>query len=684
MVFSSVNIWVIGIYCVISLIVLVGWIAFTISQYRTGATPKSDLFVFLSLSPLISLLWPILIIIILIEKHSPWNSTYFKTRWKKMLAIWKKTFATWKRRRIQKKFKGFDPSELRIEIIDVDRNPLARDLGWDLANNNVILFVSENPQPMIESFIQRNFREIAGKFKNLHPDGLSFKFIIPGFDPVEQSRLSKKLRYKYPALSDDDLDDLMGSLTNVTLYDVSKQLKRDLVLDWPIEPGFFRAVNKSGSRFSYFQLPSGSEQEIDKAIWYYLSGLVISERYSNILYSTTGPPPPAYAGAPYPPHDPFDFADIMFDYDEHKFSREIADYIEALKLMGQEKLLVRSILNKLEGYSVQKVIEKAGNSLSRMLIDSEFRIILLDYRNLEVKMPALSKVLFLLFLRHPEGIFFKHLSDHESELYEIYRALSLRESTEGSISSIKDLVNPLSNSVNEKASRIKSAFVKHFSEDVAEHYHITGDRGGPKKITLERALIDWQVGHLNWPFHTSKSSEQSQQEEEKILGIYSAAIDKMREKDYNSARPLLTEVILLNNNHYWAYMQRAICQFELSRYEEAENDGNTAIELNPRNPIPYLVRSKARLMLCRYEEALEDVTKYLKERDNEHAESYYIRGLINLELGSEKANQDFVNAKELGHEKAAEKLEDCSGIIPTTILLEKHVSTLQHTNKPTR
>ena len=68
-------------------------------------------------------------------------------------------------------------------------------------------------------------------------------------------------------------------------------------------------------------------------------------------------------------------------------------------------------------------------------------------------------------------------------------------------------------------------------------------------------------------------------------------------------------------------------------------------------------------MLGKYQEALDDITKYLKEVDNKCAESYYIRGLIYFEQGSEKAKQDFVNAKKLGHKDASKMLKQCQGKI---------------------
>jgi hypothetical protein len=52
------------------------------------------------------------------------------------------------------------------------------------------------------------------------------------------------------------------------------------------------------------------------------------------------------------------------------------------------------------------------------------------------------------------------------------------------------MCSPLDSSVNEKLSRIKEAFVRKISEDgYAEHYFVTGDRGGKKQIRIDRRLV---------------------------------------------------------------------------------------------------------------------------------------------------------------------------------------------------
>ena len=108
--------------------------------------------------------------------------------------------------------------------------------------------------------------------------------------------------------------------------------------------------------------------------------------------------------------------------------------------------------------------------------------------------------MFILFLKHPEGILFKELSDYREELAAIYGDIKWTAKMQGKNEAgatiysrhIVDVTNPLSNSINEKCTRIKEAFLLKFHESLAENYFITGKRGEPKRIRLPEELIVWE------------------------------------------------------------------------------------------------------------------------------------------------------------------------------------------------
>lgn len=153
-----------------------------------------------------------------------------------------------------------------------------------------------------------------------------------------------------------------------------------------------------------------------------------------------------------------------------------------------------------EGQRCDKTIWRLGfhdNKLknqikfSRLTITKEGTVLLTDY-NKEVKMEPLTKAVYLLFLKHPEGIAFKALPDYRKELAELYTTIKPLGLNDRVIKSIEDVTNPLLNSINEKCSRVKAAFLSEVDTSLADQYYITGKGGEPKKVTLPRKLIIWE------------------------------------------------------------------------------------------------------------------------------------------------------------------------------------------------
>ncbi len=153
-----------------------------------------------------------------------------------------------------------------------------------------------------------------------------------------------------------------------------------------------------------------------------------------------------------------------------------------------------------EGKRCEKTIRRLGVrdeknknaiKLSRLTIGKDCTITLSDYQQ-EVKMEPIVKAIYLLFLNHPEGIAFKYLPDYRKELADIYQKIKPYGLNERAIRSIEDATNPLLNSINEKCSRIRAAFLPVVDSTLLEQYIITGKSGEVKKITLPRELVSWE------------------------------------------------------------------------------------------------------------------------------------------------------------------------------------------------
>ena len=126
-----------------------------------------------------------------------------------------------------------------------------------------------------------------------------------------------------------------------------------------------------------------------------------------------------------------------------------------------------------------------------LIVSKDCRIFLGDKQN-EVRMEPLVKAVYLLYLRHPEGIVFKDLPDYRQELTKIYSNIRPWGLTDRALQSIEDVTNPMLNSINEKCARIKKVFIGILGSEMAKQYYIKGTRGKPKGIALQRDLVLWE------------------------------------------------------------------------------------------------------------------------------------------------------------------------------------------------
>ena len=156
---------------------------------------------------------------------------------------------------------------------------------------------------------------------------------------------------------------------------------------------------------------------------------------------------------------------------------------------------VRSRMQKLKEYGVseQDILSSLHPTqpLLQLIVSRNYRLFLGD-KCKEIHMEPLVKAVYLLFLRHPEGINFKDLPDYREELIKLYGKIRPWGLTDRALQSIEDVTNPMLNSINEKCARIRKAFVTLLDSSVAEYYYIKGTRGKTKRIALPQELILWE------------------------------------------------------------------------------------------------------------------------------------------------------------------------------------------------
>ena len=157
---------------------------------------------------------------------------------------------------------------------------------------------------------------------------------------------------------------------------------------------------------------------------------------------------------------------------------EVKENIRKLKEFGMSEKEITSLF-------------QTKQPLIILTVSRNYRIYLGEKRK-EIHMEPIVKAVYLLFLKHPEGIAFKCLPDYREELAEIYNKLRPMGLSDRALQSIEDVTNPLLNSINEKCARIRGAFLGEFDDYMAKYYYIDGRRGEAKKIALPRDLVTWE------------------------------------------------------------------------------------------------------------------------------------------------------------------------------------------------
>lgn len=172
------------------------------------------------------------------------------------------------------------------------------------------------------------------------------------------------------------------------------------------------------------------------------------------------------------------FNEVMTSDAYIEATNKIYEGIKQLHSLGIGSLVIRSIAGQ-------------KNLLSRICIDADYNIFLPDYNNMCIEMAPMTKAVYLLFLRHEEGIRFKELPDYRNELTALYWDLIDSDDEENVKATVARVTDPFSNAINEHCSRIKTAFTLKFEPSLASNYYINGKRGEPKRISLPRNMVEW-------------------------------------------------------------------------------------------------------------------------------------------------------------------------------------------------
>ena len=359
--------------------------------------------------------------------------------------------------------------------IKIEDNTIEFKLDGKLSPKELVYVASEEDKALSELFeTQPKVLEGWGQMIGFH--------II--YLPLLMKKLRDKqvLQYRAPYLNDVELSDISIGNNFLLQYLENPSDKEK------IKQGFIRTEDihrgsdgKDRATNRFYPLSSKSGEPLADQLHRIGKQIAIEkERHDRLLEGSTQ----SYDEWGDVECDSTNFADDNFSLEEqeetiNELMEEVRERIGKLRQRGIAEYLLEQLIHP-------------DNRLSRLVITKDWRILLPDYNNMEIKMEPLVNAVYLLFLRHPEGITFKQLPDYREELTRIYNQLKPSGLTDRAIQSIEDVTNPMLNSINEKCARIRAAFVGQFDEYMAKSYYIDGLRGEAKKVALPRNMVTWE------------------------------------------------------------------------------------------------------------------------------------------------------------------------------------------------
>lgn len=163
--------------------------------------------------------------------------------------------------------------------------------------------------------------------------------------------------------------------------------------------------------------------------------------------------------------------DLPLEEETKAYIEQIACNLEQIKETGQF-LLVLPILNRL----LKEKASLVQKELSPIVIDADYNITFPKYPHVTLAVPALTKAIYVLFYRHPNGIHLGELSRYKQELKRIYLDISLQNNYERLTQTIESIIAPDSKAIYPHLSRIKNVLYEQFCESIAVHYCIVSSR----------------------------------------------------------------------------------------------------------------------------------------------------------------------------------------------------------------
>lgn len=353
-----------------------------------------------------------------------------------------------------------------IDIINVPKNSIIA--NYLLQDKMILFFDLENDYPL-RNFLDYCYDEDLEAYSKQE-----IKYILLHRNPLGNN-IKEITEYYIPQLKSirNFENEIFRVTSNLSLYNKEKgytdfsnsyhSLYREILINngynGKIKSGFiFRCSEKVNIvGFTYQNFFSNPQTPLELIIKYIIKCSIDTCAYSRQRII-----------------NPKDIIYEQLDEETKEKVKSIENQIQELKESGQ-LLYVLPVLKKLMNIETGDL---NFDTVSNIFIDSEYRITLPYFNNLEVKMGNLTKAVYILFYENPKGIDLLELQNYKNQLQKIYFDISPLENLDKMNQSINEVLNINTKAIYTHISRIKSAFQKVMDYEVAKHYMITGSYFG--------------------------------------------------------------------------------------------------------------------------------------------------------------------------------------------------------------
>jgi hypothetical protein len=186
-----------------------------------------------------------------------------------------------------------------------------------------------------------------------------------------------------------------------------------------------------------------------------------------------------------------DKTDIIFKMRTGDVCKKCLDQINKMDLSRSFVSQVFQVIENIRKYMTWKERAFFLKQPTKLTITGRTkRFFLEDAGALEIRLNPMEKLLYLLFLNHPEGIYISHLPDYQEELLDYYEQVNNQDSRDDMKYTIERTLNVLEGHISTNLSRIRRKFRDALGDEVAELYAISGNRGEKFSIKLDREFVE--------------------------------------------------------------------------------------------------------------------------------------------------------------------------------------------------